>query len=381
MTADVNGMHVDGPDMIEADPFSLPTAARAGGLLFLAGAGISSTLALIDPTYSNGHPFRVLAMAGLAALIGAACLVFRYRVPQAVLYTLPVLGTGIYCSGMALDRSATIGGELILVWPVVLSAYLLPTWVAWMTVVITVGVYSPIAISILHGPGVTPCLALAATLVITLLVLKSLRDRNAKLIDALRSQARTDGLTGLANRRMFSDALAVESVRSRRDRTPLSLLLIDIDLFKQLNDTFGHAAGDWALQSLAVVLRSNVRELDTAARVGGEEFAVLLPGCPTDEASALGERLCRQIERASTTWPHPITISVGVATWLPGSAADSVAGSVTGSPSGSPSEVSDLMTAADTALYRAKREGRNRSRTAVAGATAAGPAPAGFGDG
>ncbi|HEX7107312.1 MAG TPA: diguanylate cyclase [Acidothermaceae bacterium] len=331
----------------------MPAAARTGGWLFIAGAGIAATLAIIEPAYSNGHPARVLLMAAGSALIGLCCLVFRHRVPAGFIYALPSIGAGVYCSGMALDRAATIGGELILVWPVILSAYLMPTWVAWMTVGVTVAVYSPIAISILHGPGVTPCLALAATLVITLLVLRSLRERNARLIGALQAQARTDGLTGLPNRRVLTEVLTTESARAARDGTALALLMLDIDWFKQLNDAHGHAAGDRALQALGRLLTANLRPGDTVARIGGEEFAVVLPGCPAAEASRRADELCRAVTEDSQDWPHAITISIGVTALLQGMSPEET----------TPADgVARLMAAADDALYHAKRSGRNTAR-------------------
>lgn len=337
----------------DANAFSVRATARSGGLLFIAGACLAATLALIEPSYSNGHPGRVLLMAAASAVIGVGCLVFRDNMPVALMYALPSIGTAVYCSGMALDRAATIGGELILVWPAIISAYLMPRWVAWTTVGFTVAVYSPIAISILHGPGVTPCLALAATLVITLLVVGSLRERNAVLIGALQAQARTDGLTGLPNRRVLTEVLTAESARATRAGTPLALLMLDIDWFKQLNDAHGHAAGDRALQSLGRLLAANLRAGDTVARIGGEEFAVVLPGCAAAEASRRADDLCREVAEESADWPHPITISIGVATQLEGLSPDETV----------PRDgVARLMAAADDALYHAKRAGRNTAR-------------------
>lgn len=152
----------------------------------------------------------------------------------------------------------------------------------------------------------------------------------------------TDSLTGLANHRAFHARLGEELTRAKRYGTPLSLLLLDVDRFKSYNDTFGHPAGDEALQKIAVVLQSHARESDLAARHGGEEFAVLLP--QTDRAGALcvAETLRTSIEEA--VWPlRAVTTSIGVAT--------------TGAPHAS---VRELIEAADEALYRSKSAGRNR---------------------
>jgi len=165
---------------------------------------------------------------------------------------------------------------------------------------------------------------------------------------ALTEVAISDPLTGLHNRRAFQVRLAEEVERTRRSQAPFALLLVDLDHFKQVNDQFGHQAGDQALQAVAAVLHQELRAVDLPARIGGEEFAVLLPNTAEHGALEAAERLRAAI--AAQPIPHQhttltITASVGVA-WCPAHA-DTGDG---------------LLRVADQALYQAKRAGRNRTR-------------------
>lgn len=166
---------------------------------------------------------------------------------------------------------------------------------------------------------------------------------NLRLYRRLEREAITDDLTGLANRRRFDQLLEAEVARARRFAHPLSLLLMDIDDFKSINDTHGHQAGDSALRRLGRALREETRVVDEPARYGGEEFAVLLPETRLDEAVAIAERVRRRCE-ASRRRPR-FTVSVGCAELGEEGAAK-------------------LLARADAALYRAKREGKNRVCTA-----------------
>jgi diguanylate cyclase (GGDEF)-like protein len=124
-------------------------------------------------------------------------------------------------------------------------------------------------------------------LVIAVLIARVRRDQRA-----LEALARTDGLTGLFNRRAFEAALEVECARARRSREPLSVVYLDIDAFKGINDRFGHAAGDQVLRQLAVAIGATVRShVDTAFRLGGDEFALLLPASTREQAAAVVERI------------------------------------------------------------------------------------------
>ena len=162
-------------------------------------------------------------------------------------------------------------------------------------------------------------------------------------IDELRSDADLDSLTGLANRRRFRVALAREVERWRRYRMPCSLLMLDIDHLKRINDQFGHPAGDAVIRQIAQTLKEVSRDNDTAARLGGEEFALLLAGVDVEKAAAAAERLktvlsSRRVEEVGT-----VTVSIGVASC----------------PESATSERM-LYSASDRALYVSKNSGRDR---------------------
>jgi diguanylate cyclase (GGDEF)-like protein len=169
--------------------------------------------------------------------------------------------------------------------------------------------------------------------------------QNAEQVESLRSQVFVDFLTGCYNRRGFDAHMRVEVGRARRYGRPLSLLLVDIDHFKWINDSMGHPAGDYALRRLGQFLQSAFRTTDWVCRFGGDEFAVIFPETPKDEVARLAERLRVQI---ASLFPDEalrrgMTASVGVAS-LP----------VDGE------EPEQLLKAADRAMYRAKGTGRNR---------------------
>ena len=177
------------------------------------------------------------------------------------------------------------------------------------------------------------------------------------LVDRLRAEADQDYLTGLANRRRFRKALAQEAERWRRYDVPCALLLLDIDHMKRINDTYGHPAGDHAIRYVADVLAELSRDNDTPARLGGEEFALLLAGVGGDKAFAAAERVRLAVAERPLADLGLVTVSVGAATC----------------PSDAKSE-RELFTASDAALYSAKRAGRNRAVHAGAEAKAFGAA-------
>jgi diguanylate cyclase (GGDEF)-like protein len=170
---------------------------------------------------------------------------------------------------------------------------------------------------------------------------------NARLYEQTQRLATTDALTSLSNHRYFREALAIEIARANRLGYALGLLMIDVDNFKRVNDTFGHPVGDDVLRSIAQVLSSNLRQTDLAARYGGEEFVIVLPGLGPRGVRVVGERLRRAVkalEPLVTNGAPPFQISISI-----------------GGVSAAHPELNaiDLVRVADSALYEAKRRGRD----------------------
>lgn len=169
-----------------------------------------------------------------------------------------------------------------------------------------------------------------------------------RLISSLQESAVTDGLTGLANHKNFLERLTIEFDRAKRYKSELSLIMIDVDTFKEINDTYGHVVGDSVLETIASVLKNNIRKSDLAARYGGDEFALILPETSLEKAYKVGEKLRRKVESDPIILEPDIlirtTLSIGVSSCIP--------------------DINDPLTLvqkADEALYAAKESGRNKT--------------------
>jgi diguanylate cyclase (GGDEF)-like protein len=179
---------------------------------------------------------------------------------------------------------------------------------------------------------------------------EELEERERQLLEAnerLRHMSRTDGLTGLDNRRYLEQQLDMMYAHSERLGEPLSVVICDLDRFKSVNDTYGHAAGDAVLKQFAMILKREAREIDRVARYGGEEFVILLPGTVLDAAVTFAERVRKGIEGHTFTFDGGTlqrTASFGVAAW----------------PHPKIGNCDGILRAADDALYVAKETGRNR---------------------
>lgn len=202
-----------------------------------------------------------------------------------------------------------------------------------------------VALSFSVWVNLTPAIAAFAALLICWAV------QQVKRLD---TSARRDPLTALANRRMFDETCAEEWDIAKKRKTPIALLMVDVDYFKQFNDHFGHTHGDWALVRIANILpKYSRRARDLAARYGGEEFSIVLPETDRAQAEGLAEELCREVESLNINHPGSkefgvVTLSIGVASTIP-DADDSL---------------EELIHKADEALYRAKADGRNCVRVA-----------------
>jgi two-component system cell cycle response regulator len=272
------------------------------------------------------------AVAAAVCLAGAAVLLIGYDdLPRWAFAPLVAVGIGVCVAGV---QAGGADYALLLGLPAAYSAYFLRKSEAALLTALACG--GAVAV------GAAPVTAFGVLGVAALVGLQ--RANVNRVIWKLSDAAVTDELTGLTNRRGFQELFETELERARRSGQPLSVIVGDLDYFKALNDRFGHAAGDRALEQLALILETAKRRLDTAARLGGEEFAVVLPDSDHHAAYILAERMRREVRETFMYEPYELTISLGVATFpLHGSS------------------VEELVARADDALYAAKTLGRDRS--------------------
>jgi diguanylate cyclase (GGDEF)-like protein len=311
--------------------------ARALMYAFAAGA----ILALASLAATNGTTMLLAGGAALVCCAAAAILVAGYdELPRWTLHLLVAAGTGLILLAVA-EGSTSFAPLLAL--PGAYAVYFFGKAGAAAQVALALGGYLAAALIAAEQPlrqvAVTAFALAAATGLVALQ-----RANVNRVIWRLSDAAVTDELTGLLNRRGFHDLFDTELERARRSGRPLSLIFGDLDHFKALNDHFGHAAGDRALERLSLILGTAKRRIDTAARIGGEEFAVILPDSDHHAAYILAERMRREVRETFMYEPYELTISLGVATFpLHGADVDALVGS------------------ADEALYAAKALGRDRS--------------------
>src|SRR4051812_5420074 len=287
----------------------------------------------------------LVAIAVGACVSGAVLLLFPQILPPQLLTLVLACGNLLISIGIYFSQSTTSVYALLYVWVGFQAAYFLQRRHAVAHVLAT-GVTYALALASVPGSdrGQRWLLMFGVVAVIALMV-GVLRERVDRLIARLADAARTDALTGLHNRRGFQELMEVETERALRSSRPLAILVGDLDHFKHLNDRYGHAAGDVALRRFAEIASQASRRIDAVARIGGEEFALLLPDTEQHAAYLLAERLRRAVKEPSATGEAELpTVSFGVASF-PTHAADAAA----------------LMHSADQALYAAKAMGRDRS--------------------
>ena len=326
-----------------------PSAQRrlrhAGALLFGAGA---LTLCLVtftpDPDASDHGGLR---LAALACSLLAALLVAWRSAPGPVLHAVPPAGALMVAVVAALAEPVGLTPAFFL-WPMLVAAYFLPPREVAVNAALAMALCAvTLALFVEPGLRIATFIGVAAIVGVASAVVVALRAEVLQLVERLRAQATLDALTGAANRWEFERRLLEELERADRTGANCALLVFDIDHFKRINDSFGHAAGDDALRAIAREARAAKRRTDFFARIGGEEFALILPDTDLDGATVLAEGLRGALARAALT--HPVTLSIGVA--------DRATSGVAGS---------DLLAAADSALYAAKRQGRDRIARASA---------------
>jgi diguanylate cyclase (GGDEF)-like protein len=312
----------------------------SAAMFLLGGLTLLATLTLPDPDPSDRPAIRIVA-----ALLGAGAVIVlaaptgrRWVVRLGVVY-----GILLVSALMAVARPIE-ATPFFYLWPMLFSAYFLSRrdvaidlTIMWSTLAMALFIWSndPSKQVMFMGVGVSVTLSVV---VVTLL-----RERLTSVIRQLAEASETDYLTGLLNRRAFDADLERQIGRATRSRLPLALTVFDLDHFKQVNDRFGHAAGDRALCDFAALLSREQRSGDTLARIGGEEFAVMLFGVGLDEARAFAERIGRELQGLRTVDGSSLSASAGVAALSEGAPSPSA-----------------LLVAADRALYAAKSAGRQR---------------------
>jgi diguanylate cyclase (GGDEF)-like protein len=301
-----------------------------GGVLALAAA-------------TSGEVARPAITAAVCWSVTALLLATYDAMPDWSFPLLTAAGAGLLLWSVYSGAGAAYACAPLLALPATYAMFFLRKAAAIGIALLASGGY---LLAALAGPGLAwqPAAVTALGIAATAGLVGLQRANANRLIWRLSDAAVTDALTGLMNRRGFQELIETELERARRSGQPLSLIIGDLDYFKALNDRFGHGAGDRALEQLALILDTAKRRIDTAARIGGEEFAVVLPDSDHHAAYILAERMRREVRETFMYQPYELTISLGVATFpLHGSSVEA------------------LVAQADEALYAAKALGRDRT--------------------
>ena len=311
-------------------------AAMYGGAAFVG---------LLEGAIPGGSRFSLMPAIG-ALVVVIPLLFFGRRFPLPALAALGPLGAALIAASLATTEGHG-DGAVLYIWPVLWVSYFFGRRGS-VLIVAWVGVVHGLALlSMSSNPaGIDRWLDVMVTVGIVAAVVEYLAEHNRKLVASLSAEARVDKLTGVLNRRGFDERVEVELERSRREGSPVAMVSFDIDHFKRVNDEWGHDAGDRVLTRLGSVLRDQSRGTDVVARLGGEEFAALLPDSGIDGARDYAERVRADFTAGDYPGLDPprLTVSAGVVAAV------------------APEHPEALLHAADSALYAAKRAGRDRTR-------------------
>ncbi|WP_127505834.1 GGDEF domain-containing protein [Actinoplanes solisilvae] len=319
-------------------------AAHSVGYLMLAAApAVFLTGIVLPDEHPLGWVVTISITCVFTACVGSMARWRPARLPRVWWLIAPFLATVSIAGLNFVSHDATAGSQLFYLWPVLYAANFLSHRNAAITLVLVSAGHAAVAFtSLTPSRALADWISVTVALSLTGFLVASLRTRNDRLREVLESQALADPLTGVANRRAFDAELVRSVARARRGGESLAMLTVDIDHFKQINDTWGHAVGDQALQAIAAALRGVARrDEDVVARLGGDEFAVLL------RTDALGAQRAADEVRAALPGGSP-GLSIGIALF-PEHA----------------STPAELTGASDAALYEAKEQGRGRTALAV----------------
>lgn len=314
-------------------PYSRQTAASCLALLYLSG-GVTILLVLIfphPPTISVGV---LLAVGSVAPVIGSGLYLGRHRLPEAALPWLLGAGTCIISLLVATSGSRTVAVSFsfFFIWVVMYCLLFFSPLGAGIQIVCAATAYL-LCLASLQATGGSPFTAVEPICLVAVITTMSLV---VMRLAKARERSELDPLTLVVNRRGLDRILDTEVKGAAQGRGPLVVAMVDVDHFKSINDTEGHAAGDRLLKDLVAGWRTVLRAGDFLGRIGGDEFVVVLPTCSWQDAAPILERL-----RAAAALKG-VTCSLGGAPWQSGDS------------------VSLLLGRADSALYQAKRDGRDR---------------------
>jgi diguanylate cyclase (GGDEF)-like protein len=324
------------------------TMGRIVGLLFLVGS-VMTIVSIVFPHSPKADIYGFWAIAAGTAVLAVMLFGFSERLPswsyQGFLAAASlIVSLSLYFNGER-HGGPSAGNQVLYLWIALYAGYFFTRAQLLAQLVIVAGAYAATLLIVHPGQvGFTRWFITVGMVSLAGSLVHVLRSRNDDLVARLYGAARTDLLTGLVNRQGFDERLELELERARRSARPVALILADIDGFKELNDRFGHPVGDAALAAVGRVAGGAVREIDTMARIGGDEFAAILPASDADGAFDLAERLRGEIARLYGGDGEPLTMSFGVVEFpMHGQTCET------------------LIHAADRALYQAKALGRNRS--------------------
>ncbi len=311
-----------------------------GTVEYLAGA-VTLTMATLVPDQDPSDHAALLVMA----LIGVLLSALRFTAPQRLEVVRASIIIGFVYIAAIIAVARPLGPTpFFFLWPMLTTAYFLGRRdLAFFTAALTIALPAGLigngaanAVPVMFMP------TFSVILIASVLVL-ALRERLDGLMGDLEYTASTDMLTDLPNRRTFERACNRELERARRSKTPVALAIFDLDHFKAINDRLGHAEGDRALKRFALILKEQCRVVDYPARIGGEEFAVVLSNADAEGARIFSERLLARVIDQTKHDPAPISVSIGISEMTDASDTQDV-----------------LLLAADRALYEAKNTGRSK---------------------
>jgi diguanylate cyclase (GGDEF)-like protein len=309
----------------------------AGGMY--AGAAFVGLIEGFVP----GTPRFPITSGVIALALTGPVLLFGRHVPRVLLSALGPIGVGLIAYALANTRGYGDGAALY-AWPVLWTAHFFRRQ-ATAIVIAAIAVAHALALRSMP-PGIgyaSRWIDVMVSMTIVAVVVRALTENKERLLLSLANEARVDPLTGLLNRRGLDERAAVELARAQRDQLCVSVVAFDIDHFKRINDRHGHETGDQVLERIGEMLREQVRGSDIVARVGGEEFLMLLSGCDAQQAIATAERVRLRATSIAVPGLPSLTLSAGVAATI------------------QHADLASLTARADRALYQAKREGRNRT--------------------